>query len=148
MNHWNRRIALAAVLAAFSAPALAADPAKDCTVCSDPTWPNLDNLMPGIGLNGPAETGKRPSPGGVAPWLAANYQSPGVGVAASDVASRLRLLRPHLAADEGPRRRHGRFPARDARPGSPRRTGQDDRRLEVAAHSPPRHEVAPPGTRD
>jgi hypothetical protein len=87
VNHWNRRIALAAVLAAFSAPALAADPAKDCTVCSDPTWPNLDNLMPGIGLNGPAETGKRPSPGGVAPWLAANYQSPGVGVAASDVAT-------------------------------------------------------------
>lgn len=87
MNHWNRRIALAAVLAAFSAPALAADPAKDCTVCSDPTWPNLDNLMPGIGLDGPAETGKRPSPGGVAPWLAASYQSPGVGVAASDVSS-------------------------------------------------------------
>ena len=85
MNHWNRRIALAAVLAAFSAPALAADPGRDCTVCSDPTWPNLDNLMPGIGLNGPAETGKRASPGGVAPWLAANYQSPGVGVAASDV---------------------------------------------------------------
>ena len=55
MNHWNRRIALAAVLAAFSAPALAADPARDCTVCSDPTWPNLDNLMPGIGLNGPYE---------------------------------------------------------------------------------------------
>jgi hypothetical protein len=85
LNSWNRRIALAAVLAAFSAPALAADPAKDCTVCSDPTWPSLENLMPGIGLNGPAEA--RKSPGGVAPWLAANYQSPGVGVAASEGSS-------------------------------------------------------------
>jgi len=85
VNHWNRRIALAAVLAAFSAPAFAADPAKDCTVCRDPLWPNLDNLMPAIPLNGPAVTNDAvaASSSGDSAWLVANYRSPGVGAAAA-----------------------------------------------------------------
>jgi hypothetical protein len=54
MNSWNRRIALASALACLAAPALAAEPARDCTVCKDPMWPTLENPMPGIPLYSPA----------------------------------------------------------------------------------------------
>jgi hypothetical protein len=87
VNPWNRRIALAAALAALATPALAADPAPDCTVCSDPTWPTLTNPMPAIPLYAEAAPSNASSPGGVAPWLAASYRSPGVGVAAADGAA-------------------------------------------------------------
>ena len=88
MNHWNRRLTLAAALASLATPVLAADPAPDCTVCKDPTWPTLANPMPPIALHAdegaPRSAG---SPGGVAPWLAVNYRSPGVGVSAAGDAA-------------------------------------------------------------
>jgi hypothetical protein len=85
MNRWNRRIALAAVLAAFSAPALAADPAQDCTVCRDPLWPVHDSFMPGIALNAPAAAGVGDASAisGDATWIVASNRSPGVGVSAN-----------------------------------------------------------------
>jgi hypothetical protein len=54
MRSWNRRVAVASVLACLAASALAADPAQDCTVCRDPMWPTLENPMPGVALNVPA----------------------------------------------------------------------------------------------
>jgi hypothetical protein len=83
MNRWNRNIVMAAVLAAFSAPALAADAAQDCTVCRDPLWPTLANLMPGIPLDAPAAAGNGSAVPGDTTWLVASNRSPGVGVAAS-----------------------------------------------------------------
>ncbi len=49
MSSRNSRIALAAVLAALSAPALA-DDAPACSVCGDPTWPALQSPAPAIAL--------------------------------------------------------------------------------------------------
>jgi hypothetical protein len=86
MNHWNRRIAVAAVLASLSAPALAADPAQDCTVCRDPMWPTLVQPMPGIALNMPAESN---DPGAIRmneTRQTAPARSNGIGVAAVTVA--------------------------------------------------------------
>ena len=80
MNRWNRRIAVAAVLAAFAAPALATDPARTCTVCNDPTWPTLENPAPGVGLNAPAVAQDPSAIPGDATWLVASNRSPGVGV--------------------------------------------------------------------
>jgi len=82
VNLWNRRVALIAVLAAFSTPALASDPSQDCTVCNDPMWPRLDNPMPGIPLNVPAQAPASAATSGDPAWLAAMYQSSGVGAAA------------------------------------------------------------------
>jgi hypothetical protein len=84
--NWNSRIAVAAVLASLSAPALAAEPVQDCTVCNDPTWPKLESPMPGIALNVPAETGDRSAIQGDATWLEASNRSAGVGAPASDSA--------------------------------------------------------------
>jgi hypothetical protein len=86
VNHWNRRIAVAAVLASLSAPALAAAPAQDCTVCRDPMWPSLVQPMPGIALNMPAESN---DPGAIRmneTRQTASTRSNGIGVAASAVA--------------------------------------------------------------
>jgi hypothetical protein len=80
MNRWNRTIAVAALLSAFSAPALAADPSPTCTVCNDPTWPSLQSLAPGIGLNAPAIAQDPSAIPGDATWLVASNRSPGVGV--------------------------------------------------------------------
>ncbi len=52
MSH-NVRLAVAALAISLAAPALAAPP-QDCTVCRDPLWPSLENLMPGIALDQPA----------------------------------------------------------------------------------------------
>jgi hypothetical protein len=49
------RIVLAALLSAAALPALAADPAQDCTVCRDPMWPAIAQPMPGIPLDQPAQ---------------------------------------------------------------------------------------------
>jgi hypothetical protein len=85
MESRNLRIALAAAVVSLAAPALAADPARDCTVCSDPTWPSLQNLMPGIPLDAaPAAASDRGAVPGDATWLVASNRSPGVGVAVSE----------------------------------------------------------------
>jgi hypothetical protein len=88
MNRWNRNIVMAAVLAAFSAPALAADPApaQDCTVCRDPLWPTHTNLMPGIPLDVSTQATDPSAISGDATWLVASNRSPGVGVAATGTA--------------------------------------------------------------
>jgi hypothetical protein len=47
------RVAVAAVLGALALPALGADDRaakQDCTVCNDPTFPQVENPMPAIGL--------------------------------------------------------------------------------------------------
>lgn len=49
MSSTKSRIALAAVLAALSAPAFAGEAAA-CAVCGDPTWPALDSPAPALGL--------------------------------------------------------------------------------------------------
>jgi len=51
MNSNKTRLALAALLAAFALPALAASPA-DCTPCSDPFFPKLENPAPPLAING------------------------------------------------------------------------------------------------
>jgi hypothetical protein len=87
VNPWNRRLALAAVLASLSAPALAADPAQDCTVCRDPMWPTLVQPMPGIALNMPAQAGDPTAIQVNSTRQTAPSRSDGIGVAASTVAS-------------------------------------------------------------
>lgn len=87
MNHWNRRIAVAIAAATLAAPALAADPAQDCTVCRDPMWPTLVQPMPGIALNAPAESN---DPGAIRmneTRQTAPARANGIGVASSAVAS-------------------------------------------------------------
>lgn len=87
MSNWNRRIAVASVLACLAAPALAAEPAQDCTVCRDPMWPTLENPMPGVALHMPAQAG---DPTGIqvnATRQVVPSRSNGVGVAAVAVAS-------------------------------------------------------------
>lgn len=78
------RIRIAAVTAAalVAAPALAADRVQDCTVCKDPTWPTIENPMPGVGLNAPAAEDRTGIPGD-ATWQVASNRSAGVGVVAS-----------------------------------------------------------------
>jgi hypothetical protein len=49
MSTTKRRLALAALLAALSTPALAADDAV-CSVCGDPTFPALENPAPALTL--------------------------------------------------------------------------------------------------
>jgi hypothetical protein len=83
MNPWNRRLALVAVLSAFAAPALAADPSQDCTVCKDPFWPKLENPMPPIPLNMPSQAPANAATSSDPAWLTAMYQSSGVGAAAT-----------------------------------------------------------------
>lgn len=87
MSNRNRRIAVASVLACLAAPALAADPARDCTVCRDPMWPTLENPMPGVALDMPAQAG---DPTGIqvnATRQAAPSRSDGIGLDAVSVAS-------------------------------------------------------------
>jgi hypothetical protein len=82
----SSRIAVAALLAALAVPALAADPAQDCTVCRDPMWPTLVQPMPGIPLDQPAEAA---GPTGIqtnATRHTVASRSNGIGVAASAVA--------------------------------------------------------------
>lgn len=47
MSSTKSRIALAALVAALSTPALAAD-AATCSVCDDPTWPDVENPAPAV----------------------------------------------------------------------------------------------------
>ena len=87
MSNWNRRIAVASVLACLAAPALAADPAQDCTVCRDPMWPTLESPMPGVALNVPA-AGLDPSAIQVNATPAVSpSRSNGIGVGSVAVAS-------------------------------------------------------------
>jgi len=80
------RIAVVALLSALAVPALAADPAQDCTVCRDPMWPTLVQPMPGIPLDQPAEAA---GPTGILTNTTTQTvasRSNGAGVAASAVA--------------------------------------------------------------
>ncbi len=80
MSNWNSRLAVAAVLACLAAPALAADPAQDCTVCRDPMWPALENPMPGIPLYSPASAADPTAIQVNGSALVAANRSDGVGV--------------------------------------------------------------------
>ncbi len=54
MSSTKSRVAIAAVLGALALPALAggAGPAakRDCSVCDDPTWPEIQEPMPAVVL--------------------------------------------------------------------------------------------------
>lgn len=80
MRSTKSHFALAAVLAALSTPALA-DDASLCSVCGDPTWPELDNPAPALTLR--SQGGEVEALVGADPtWPAETAALPGIAVVA------------------------------------------------------------------
>jgi hypothetical protein len=80
MSNTKSRFALAAVLAALSAPAFAGDAARS-SVSGDPTWPVIENPAPAVAVNakgGEAQALLRADP----TWPATDSASPAIALVA------------------------------------------------------------------